>query len=84
MSVKIRWDKIARKNVESPAVVEAFLDEYEALCRKHELCLSHEDGHGSFIIERLRNSQIKWVRNAALGMLRGIQRGIKRGDKEVP
>jgi len=59
-----RWDSEAREFVESPPEVEAFLDEYAALCLKHKLCLSHEDGHGAFIIERDHPRLISWVRQA--------------------
>lgn len=45
--------------------VEAFLDEYEAVCRKHGFSLSHEDGHGAFIIEPYNDDSIKWVRGAS-------------------
>jgi hypothetical protein len=69
-----RWDRVGRCEIESPAAVEAFLSEYEALCRKHELCLAHEDDGGGFIVERLRNKTISWVKGASLGMLKGCQR----------
>ena len=54
------------KYVESPASVEAFLDEYEALCKKHNFSLSHEDGHGGFEIEPFDQSNIAWVRAASM------------------
>lgn len=51
------------------AKAEAFLADLETLYVKHGLSLSHEDGHGSFIIQNgvpqhARN--LKWVRNARL------------------
>ena len=74
-----RWDLVAKKSIASPAAVEAFLDEYEALCKKHELCLAHEDHGGGFIVERIRKQTIQWVRGASVGMLKGCQRS---GDQE--
>ncbi len=60
------WDSIAGEYVDPPAKVVAFLDEYEALCQKHGLCLSHEDRGGSFIIQKLDGRKIAWVREANL------------------
>lgn len=34
-------------------IVKAFLAEIIAVCRKHKLYLSHQDGHGAFQVERL-------------------------------
>jgi hypothetical protein len=56
------------RRVASPLKIEAFLDEYEALCRKHGLSLSHEDGHGGFEIEVFDKHNIDWVRQAAIGL----------------
>ena len=47
-----RWHLDLRDDAESPAEVEAFLEEYRALCRRHNMALSHEDCHGGFIVQR--------------------------------
>lgn len=44
--------------------ISAFMDGYEALCKKHKLSLSHEDGHGAFLIQDFDPENVKWVRNA--------------------
>ena len=44
--------------------MDAFLDEIEAVCRKHNLSISHEDHHGSFIIEEFSEHCMEWL-NAA-------------------
>lgn len=45
--------------------VEAFLDAIEAVCRQYNMVLSHEDGHGSFVIEDFGNGDtMNWVRGA--------------------
>ncbi|QBX06742.1 hypothetical protein H1O16_gp329 [Burkholderia phage BcepSaruman] len=61
-----RYDARLKEYVESPAHVEAFLDEYEALCQKFGLSLSHEDAHGGFIIEEFHEYNMKWVREASM------------------
>ena len=65
-----RWSSNSQfgsgKTVESPAYIEAFLDEYEALCKKHNLTLGHEDGHGGFLIEPFGQSNVHWVRAASM------------------
>lgn len=45
-------------------VINKFLDELESLYRKYGLSLSHEDTHGAFIIKRLDEGNILWVRAA--------------------
>lgn len=44
--------------------IENFLKEYEELCKKYNISLSHEDGHGNFIIEKYHQSNIEWVKNS--------------------
>ena len=61
-----RWDNNTGREVESPAKVEAFLDELEALYRRHGMTLGHDDSHGVFHIEPLDESNIEWVRKASL------------------
>lgn len=42
----------------------AFKEGLAALCRKHDVSISHEDAHGSFIITDFNPENIRWV-NAA-------------------
>lgn len=51
--------------VRSPPEVEAFLDEIEAVCKKHGFSISHEDGHGAFVLEPFDSHNIEWLRNAS-------------------
>lgn len=46
--------------------VEQFLKEIENVCKKHNMSISHEDGHGAFIIEKFYESNIKWLKEAAV------------------
>ncbi len=43
----------------------AFLADYLALCKKHGLALGHEDGHGSFLVERGENADPEWAAGAS-------------------
>ena len=56
--------------VDSPAYVEAFLDEIAAVCRKHGLSISHEDGHGNFELKPFDEHNVSWLRNASLDIPR--------------
>jgi FAD/FMN-containing dehydrogenase len=52
---------------DSPENVEAFLKEIAEVCRKHGLSISHEDGHGAFIVTDDRMEEnIAWVNAASL------------------
>ena len=44
--------------------LKAFLDDIEAVCRKHNLSISHEDGHGAFHVEDASDFNIGWLRDA--------------------
>ncbi|MGV4321231.1 hypothetical protein [Bacillus mojavensis] len=46
--------------------VEKFLEEIEKVCKEHNMSISHEDGHGAFIIERFDESNIGWLKAASL------------------
>lgn len=61
-----RWDQRVTSFVESPEKIEKFLDAYEKLCREHNISFSHEDEHGSFIIENFRQTNIEWARDASI------------------
>lgn len=60
------WSKDPPREVESPEI-NAFLDEIAEVCRRHRMTISHEDGHGSFIIEDLYEPNIAQMRFATDG-----------------
>ena len=57
-----RWSVEAGKPIESPKEIEDFLDDYENICIKHNLCISHEFARGCFLIEQYCNNFVKNVR----------------------
>lgn len=57
--------KMAKEEAFKLENVRKFLTEYEELCKKYNFSLSHQDGHGSFIIEHYSQSNIDWVKDAA-------------------
>ena len=42
-----------------------FLRDLAKVCRKHNLSLSHEDGHGAFIVTNYRTLYENWLLDAA-------------------
>ena len=42
----------------------AFLKDLQAVCKKHNLSLGHEDGHGAFLIHPYGDVYVEWL-NAA-------------------
>jgi hypothetical protein len=61
-----RWDETTESGVENKAV-DDFLHEILAVCERHKMSLSHEDKHGSFIVEKFDKDLADWLINAAIG-----------------
>lgn len=38
------------------------------VCKKHGLSISHEDGHGNFIIEEYSDNYSEWFKNAEINV----------------
>jgi hypothetical protein len=60
-----RWNVEAGKPLKSPVDIEAFLDDYERLCIKHGLCISHEFSSGCFLMEQYCENFVNNVRGCA-------------------
>ncbi len=58
-----RWDIMNNCDTDNP-LIDAFLGDIHALCMKYNLSLSHEDGHGAFIVESYSKHNIIWLSNA--------------------
>lgn len=63
-----RWSYIESERIESPAVIEAFLDEIEKISKEYGLSISHEDSHGGFIIETYDHYNISWLRECSINI----------------
>ena len=64
---KLRWKLSAGacgEYLPSDEKVDAFIEEVIEVCKRHELSISHEDGHGTFEIEKYSESNVKWLRQA--------------------
>lgn len=44
--------------------VKNFMKEYEALCKKYNLSLGHEDSEGGFILDEYKEDYVDWVKCA--------------------
>jgi hypothetical protein len=49
---------------EQSARVSEFIEEIVALSKRFGFSLSHEDGHGSFIVETFTQHNVDWLRDA--------------------
>ena len=47
--------------------IKNFMREYEELCIKHGMSLSHEDCQGAFIIDEYDEDNVEWVKSALNG-----------------
>lgn len=43
---------------------DGFIRQYEELCIKTGITISHEDTQGSFILESFNSEDLEWVKNA--------------------
>lgn len=46
--------------------IDAFLDAIEAVCRTHGYSIGHEDTFGAFIIHTFNDSNMAWLKGAAV------------------
>lgn len=46
--------------------VDAFLEDVIEVCLKHGMSISHEDGHGAFIVENAKETNFAWLRAASV------------------
>lgn len=59
------YDCYAMDFVEMPPEMKSFLEDIETACRKHGLSLAHEDFQGGFLVELLKEENLRWVAGAA-------------------
>ena len=58
------WDSHKGEFIETPANIVNFYNDIEAVCKRYDLSISHEDGHGSFELEPYCDDNIDWLRNS--------------------
>jgi hypothetical protein len=58
-----RWNRHAADSLEAHDI-DAFLDEIEAVCRKHGLSIGHEERTYAFEIEEFSESDMNWLKLA--------------------
>lgn len=58
-----RWHGPKGLYVEAPDI-DAFMVEIAAVCVKHKMSISHEDGQGAFEIEHFDKDNIMWLQAA--------------------
>jgi hypothetical protein len=58
---KITWCTSKSEFIETPKDMIEFLKELETLCRRYDLSISHEDGHGAFEFEEYSEGNMKWL-----------------------
>ena len=58
------WNCRTSEFIEIPEKQTKFIQEIEAICKKYDLSISHEDGHGAFEIDKFDPDNIEWLKNA--------------------
>lgn len=62
--MRIIYDRTIHKECEIPEKMERFLEEIKMICKKYNLSISHEDGHGCFLIEEYNERNVEWLFDA--------------------
>lgn len=60
------WSLDKNKRIKTPILVENYLNEIEKISKKYGFSLSHEDGHGAFIVTNYHNYNIEWLKDCFL------------------
>lgn len=60
------WNSAAREFQEPPRTLTEFYQDIERICKKWNYSISHEDGHGAFIIKQYNEDDMEWLKNAHL------------------
>ena len=59
-----RWNSKKQENSEN-VKIDNYINEVIELSKKHGLSISHEDGHGGFVIEKYSESNAEWLMAAS-------------------
>jgi hypothetical protein len=60
------WHISKGKYVTPSVNILQFLDEIEKVCKKYNISISHEDGHGAFILEEYDEFNFRWLRKSQI------------------
>lgn len=60
-----RWSRQSSEEEVFP-LVDLFLADIGQLCRHHNMSISHEDGHGGFIVEQFSEERFNWLNAASV------------------
>lgn len=60
----LRWRAAEIRLVEVPCI-DAFLEEIDAVCKKHKMSISHEDKGGAFMIVGYNVNDASWLKAAS-------------------
>ncbi len=58
------WDSQKGEFVDASEKMADFLNEIEETCKKYGLSISHEDGHGAFLIEEYDSNNIERLKGS--------------------
>jgi len=58
-----RWSRKNSDYIQNDKI-DKFIEDIKAVCKKHDLSISHEDCQGSFKIEPFSDDNIEWLQNA--------------------
>ena len=47
----------------TPNEIKDFLSDVEKIYKKHNMSISHEDRHGSFVINRFKQEDLEWIKD---------------------
>ena len=63
------WNCKIKKSIKIPEEQVKFIEEIEAVCKKYNLSISHEDGQGAFVIEKFSQENLNWLKRADINWL---------------
>ena len=60
------WNYKTSEFIETPEKQIKFMEELEALYKKYDLSIAHEDQGGGFIIEKYSDFNMEWMKEATV------------------
>ncbi len=64
---RMRWSPGRGREI-ADVKIDNFLKDIVEVCKRHGLSISHEDGHGSFLVEKYADGLTMWLLNAQNGV----------------